>query len=80
MPGMNVSVWDGELQDWRQVTRHDERPCGEALWLYRSLLLAVDEPASYEWKEGDARFRIERWSRQALDIARRQYPLLFRDK
>src|SRR3989442_490471 len=49
MPGVNVYQREGEAQDWRQVTRADDCPSAEALWLYRTLLLGTAEPSCYEW-------------------------------
>lgn len=73
-PGFNIYGWDSDNQTWRQLVRHDEKPCDEAVWLYRNPLLAEDDPAWYEWSEDGQRYRIERWSPEALALARREYP------
>jgi hypothetical protein len=61
MPGVSVYRWDHELDEWHQVRRTDERPCEEALWFDRNLLLGIaNERWAYEWTEGEARFKMER--------------------
>jgi hypothetical protein len=72
--GVNVFIWDAGRQDWRQVTTYREEPSREALVLHRTLLLGLDEPRSYDWREGEARYRMERWSDGALAVARAQHP------
>ncbi len=74
VPGFSVFLWDAEAETWRRAARHEDKPCDEALWLYRNLLLADEEPGSYEWSEDGVRYRIERWSPKALELARRKYP------
>jgi len=77
MPGFSIYRQDDPASGWRQVTLQIDTPCNEALWLYRNLLLTVPETSVYEWKEGAVRFRMERWSAAALEVARKQYPMLF---
>lgn len=77
MPGLSIYRQDDPASEWHLVTVYAELPCKEALWLYRNLLLTVPETSVYEWKEGPVHFRMERWSDAALEVARRQYPMLF---
>lgn len=58
--GLSVYLWDEALDAWRRAELHAEKPCDEALWLYRNLLHTFSDPAFYEWKEGAYRFRIQR--------------------
>jgi hypothetical protein len=77
VPGINLFRWDADSDEWQEITTSDQAPCQEACWLYRNLLLQFPEPSSYEWEEGDTRFRAERWSDAALEVARRKQPFLF---
>lgn len=67
--GVIVSLWDETLRDWRRVTTLAEKPCNEAITLYRTLLLELREAESYEWREDGKRYRMERWSAPALRTA-----------
>ena len=75
--GANVYLWNAESKQWYQVTTVAEQPDSDNLWLYKNLLDSFDEPYSYEWQEETKRYRMERWSDRALEVARRnrgQYP------
>lgn len=74
--GINLFRRDADHEEWRQITTHDDAPCQEACWLYRNMLLQFPEPSFYEWKEGETRFRAERWSDAALEVAKREQPFL----
>jgi hypothetical protein len=80
MPGLSIYRQDDPEAEWRLVTRYADVPCKEALWLYRSLLLTIPETSFYEWTEDGVRFRMERWSAAALEVARKQYPMLFEQR
>ena len=69
--GANVFLWESEVGEWRQVTTIAQSPDDDSMWLYKNLLDAFDEPSAYEWQEGERRYRIERWSDEALEVARR---------